>query len=148
MEDAFIIYLDRLSDEKEESIDFKTAPQFVNERELTFGQVDVNGKAYMAGDHLIIDLNVKASASMPCKICNEMSPFEITLNHLLITVEPKGAVYDFSEDVREALLLELPQVTECQGGECPDRVGVEKYFAKSSSSEEHFPFSALDEGDN
>ena len=140
MKDSFVIYIDRLSEEREEPIDLSidSAILEVDEAGLGFqGDVDVSGKAYMANEHLVIDLSINAIALLPCKICNEMRPYPIEIGHTLITrdlSETKGGLYNFGGDVREAILIEIPSIFECNGGDCPARKEMEKYLANKETS--------------
>ncbi len=139
MKDSFVIYLDRLSEEREEPIDLTVDSDVLNvhENELDFtGDVSVEGKAYLANEHLVIDLSIGATASLPCKICNEMRDYPIDITHTLITrdlSEMKGHTYDFGVDVREAIIIEIPTIFECNSGECPERVEMEKYIVNKET---------------
>jgi uncharacterized metal-binding protein YceD (DUF177 family) len=146
--DLFIIYIERLKNEHVEKIEETIAPDFleIEENELSFKDpVHMKGRAYLTNKHLILDLQVKTSALLPCAICNLPTPQPIE-EKLTLTVElsdTPSQVYDFSEDLRTALLLTVPQFIECEGGSCPHRKETEKYFSEPKEKI-HTPFSDLD----
>ncbi len=155
-DDRFLIYIDRLKDQQTEVLNFLLPPSFlqIEEKELRFNRpVKVDGKAYLAHDELIVDLDIVACAEMPCAICNEPTEVPIELDHVLL-VEPWSdsgeRVYDLRPAVREAILLELPLRAECAGG-CPKRAELEKFLKKESSDGpdkgEFHPFGQLSADD-
>lgn len=133
--DSFVIYLDRLRDERAETIDFQVDAdeiQIAEEQLRADGQVTLKGKAYLANDHLVLDLSIKAVLLLPCKICTEMRPFPVEIEHTIITRDLdgiKGAKYNFFNDVREAIMLEIPTIFECNGGHCSQRDALQKYLS-------------------
>lgn len=138
MNDQFHIYIDRLKDQHTEVLNLSLTPDFldVDEPELRFRKpVAVRGKAYLALQELVLDLEVAATAEMPCAICNEPTETPINLDRLML-VEPisevQSGIFDMRSLVREAILLELPLKVECPGG-CPKRLEVEKFFKQPSS---------------
>jgi len=153
MNNEFKIFIDRLNDGNEVEIEEKVSSKFldVQEPELHFApDVTFKGKAYLADDHLVIHLQVRATAIMPCKICNE--PVQVPLNlHDLTFTEPVkeifSSIFDFSPLLREAILLELPPFIECHEGTCPEREDVKKFFTPKGQNEKQndhfFPFSSL-----
>jgi hypothetical protein len=59
-------------------------------------------------------------------------------------------VYDLKEDLREALLIELPRTVECNQGNCSERGTLAPFLRseKQSLHPTHFPFAGLDEKKN
>ena len=147
--DALKLYIDRLKNDDEESINETVSPEFLNscEKDLSFhNQVVVSGQAYLANQHLILDLKIHTLASIPCAICNEQTKVLIEVDDFALTVELgeiKSAIYDFSDDIRHAILLKIPPFTECHKGKCPNRKELNK-FLNPSSEPIHTPFSELD----
>jgi uncharacterized metal-binding protein YceD (DUF177 family) len=101
---------------------------------------------------LILKIKIQTKAMMPCSICNELTEIDIDIPDFYHT-EPvqdiPGSVLDYSDIIREDILLEIPQFCECQG-KCPERENVKKYFKDSNKQEKvsavknvHFPFSEL-----
>jgi uncharacterized metal-binding protein YceD (DUF177 family) len=154
MQDRFKIFVDRLKDGSELVIKETVSSDFldIQETELSFSpQVSFKGKSYLADDHLVVNLNVNATAILPCKICNEPVQVEILLSELTFTLsvnEIASSVFDFSSLLREAILLEVPPFAECQKGSCPERENVKKYFKqnnqKGKQNDHFFPFSSLE----
>ncbi len=155
MMDRFKIYLDRLANDQVEKISETLSSDFlkIEESDLSFvNPVEIKGEAYLANDHLIIHLVVKTQANMPCSICNEMIPYSVNIDnfyHAEEMTKSKTTIFDFSDVLREGILIDIPPFLECNG-KCPKRKEVDHYFKKenklSSSSEEiHYPFKGLDE---
>lgn len=152
MLEPFKIWIDRLTDGKSEKICAQVNPNFleIEEKELQFSApVQIEGKAYLADQELIIHLAASGVALMPCSICNEMTSICIRIEnfyHAESLESIKGAVFDFSIPLREALLLELPNYVECNGGHCPQRNLITPYLKseKKSTPDVHFPFAKLE----
>lgn len=152
MLEIFQIWVDRLKQQERTSFEGSLPPDFleIEEAELTFlNPVVVKGEAYLADEELILCFDVKASALMPCAICNEKTRFEIDVRqayHAEPLSEVKGAVFDCSGIVREAVLIELPHYVECSGGKCPERAKIAPYLTSSKKQEEttYYPFKNLD----
>lgn len=146
------IFIDRLKEGKEACIKETLDPRFlaVQEAELQFDQpVEVVGKAYLSEEHLVLQLKAVAYAKMPCSVCNQMIEIKIQLPESFCQAVPlteiQGAIFDGTELVREALLLELPKYVECKEGNCPERSSIAPYLRPPARSKEstYFPFSDL-----
>jgi len=144
----FQIYIDRLKDDDTEIIYEVVQPEFLEiaEKDLSFtSDVTISGKAYLAKNHLILDLKIKLYANLPCSICNEKTeiPIEIEdFTHTQEICEIPSAIYDYTEELRSAILLKIPQFIECNHGHCPSRKEVNKYL-KVSDPDTYSPFSDL-----
>lgn len=146
------IYIDRLKGGHLESIQ-ETVPQDfmdIHEKELSFIKpVSVSGSAYLVGQELILRLKVSTEILLPCAICNEPIEFPIVLNdfcHAVDIGELKSSVFDYSSELREAILLQTPQFAECHNGNCPERESLKKFLkpARPKANPSQFPFSDLD----
>ena len=154
MESIFHINIDRLKDGKTLHIEEDVDSSFldINENELKFDpQIHVKGDASLADDHFVLRLQAKAKGYLPCTICNGMTAIPIRVENFYFSlplVELKSPIFDYSEPLREALLLELPLYVECREGLCPEREKIKVYLKKKDDSEDtsstHFPFSDLD----
>ncbi|MDJ0651457.1 MAG: hypothetical protein QNJ27_00350 [Simkaniaceae bacterium] len=139
------IYIDRLGDGKTEKIDETLSPEImdVHEKDLQFNRpIQLLGKAYLAEDHLIIQLKIKTEAEIPCLICNERTQKKIVISSFCHTEDVaniKGHVYNCAAFVREAILLEVPSFVECAGN-CSKRAQLKNYLHKE---ETQFPFADL-----
>lgn len=153
MDDTFKIFVDQLRDGHELKIQEQCSPAFLNvrESELIFEKdISVIGRAYLASDELVIQLQVDAQALIPCLICNEWVEVDIKLEDFYAAkplAEIKGAIFDFSEILREEILLEVPQFTECDNGHCPKRTEIQKYLKQldddQDEEEGYHPFAQL-----
>jgi uncharacterized metal-binding protein YceD (DUF177 family) len=149
MIDNFKIYIDRLRAE-EEKIEEILSPFFmqIEESDLAFKEpIELKAKAYLTDDNLVFQFTCITTALMPCAICNEDVKIKIEVKENC-QIEPleniKGGIFDFKEIVREAILLELPLITECHEGNCPERANMAKYLSKNNNREtEAHPFSDL-----
>ncbi|NGX45121.1 MAG: hypothetical protein K940chlam2_00264 [Chlamydiae bacterium] len=146
------IYPDRLKGGDTETIDERVAPDFFDLKasELSFpSEVIVSGQAYLANTHLVLQLKIKAKATVPCAICNETTQIPLLIEELYLTKdldELPSAVYDYTDEVRTALLLKAPQFAECHEGNCPKRQEVKKYLRPPSAKKDdgtYHPFSDL-----
>jgi uncharacterized metal-binding protein YceD (DUF177 family) len=150
------IFIDRLKDGHIEKFSFQAPSAFLdlNEKDLTCsGLIEIQGEAYIATDHLILKLELSTTISMPCSICNEQTEIKLHVPdfyHAEPLHEIKGAVFDYTECLREDILIQIPQFTECHGGKCPERENIKNFLKKetsstssSASSTVHFPFSDL-----
>ena len=143
MEDAFIIYINPLKKGKIEEIDQLFLPDFleVREEDLEFNfDVAVKGQAYVADQDLILHLDIKTKATIPCSICNEPVDVDVKLQGFYY-VEPladiNSGVFNMREPIREAVLLETPPFVECHQGKCPHRENIEKYLSPPREDREN-----------
>lgn len=130
----FNIYIDRLVGGRIEKIDEAIDPVVMqsDDNMLTFDQpVNISGKAYLAEDFLVINIDINTKYKAPCKICSEMltTSFEATgvyLTEELTKVPAK--VFDASGQIRDTIFLDIPDYHECEGG-CPDERRVKRLFS-------------------
>ncbi|MCB1107415.1 MAG: hypothetical protein KDK76_04890 [Chlamydiia bacterium] len=145
MDNLLKIYIDRLSNERTEKIEESLSPEFmdVREKDLQFkSPVSIKGKAYLAENHLVIQLSVETNAHIPCLICDEWVEKKLTIKTFYHTEELeniKGQVYDYTNPLREAILLEVPSYVECMEN-CPKRGELKNYLQKGN---DQFPFADL-----
>lgn len=142
--DVLKIFIDRLKSEETEHIQQEVLPDFidVHEADCDFSSpVQIQGEAYLANDHLVIHLKASTAASIPCRTCNGplKTPVSVDFTHTVDLTTLTNPVFDYSVDLREALLLQTPQFVECAS--CPERDTVNKYLKQPHSSQ--FPFSNL-----
>jgi uncharacterized metal-binding protein YceD (DUF177 family) len=144
---AFNIFIDRLKGGATEKIEETHDSAFLgpDETDLKFGEaVKVKGTAYLTDDHLVIQMRAATMIQMPCAVCNKLQGIKLVGE--FTTAEPiaeiRGAVFDYSEALREALLLELPKTIECNGGKCPERAAIKPYLQEETRT--YFPFADLE----
>jgi uncharacterized metal-binding protein YceD (DUF177 family) len=141
------IYVDRLKEGQEEIFEGTLPTSFLGTDPLFQETVFLSAKACVTGDLLILKLEAKTAAFLPCSICNEqvLVPLEITDVYHDKDLKEIPSVFDFSDLLREDLLLGLPQFTECRGN-CPERQSIKNYLKQSQeqdTSSVQFPFSNL-----
>ncbi len=142
-----VIYVDRLKEGQEECFEGTVSSDFLGNDPQFEPLVFLSGKAYVAGEHLMIKLKAKAGAYIPCSICNEPVLVNLELQDFYHAEDLKEipSVFNFSSLVREDLLLQLPQFAEC-GGSCPERETLKHILKReetSKPSDVQFPFSHL-----
>jgi len=160
MHEEFKIFVDRLRNGHKEKIEEKFSPQALEmkeEKELFFpSTVDVSGETYLAEDHLVLHIHISTQVTVPCTICNEKFTIPIEIPNVYISTplsEIRDSTFDYSSEVREAVLLQIPTYFECQDGNCPERTVIKKYLKPSPSSKKssspaenegvNFPFADL-----
>lgn len=156
--EKFKIYIDRLKNGHVEKFKETVGPEFleIEEEELSFPQeLQVAGEAYLADDHLVTHFSIKTTATLPCSICNESVHIPIDIQNAYSTVsleEVRSAIYDLSNEFREATLLQVPLFAECNNGKCPERDQIKQFLHNDSQAQNasgqppvvHFPFADLD----
>lgn len=136
MDDTFKIFVHRLRDGHSEKIEETLPPDFleISEEALSFhSPVRISGSATLADETLVLRLSIETEAVLPCSICNRDVPYQISIPNFYFTIgldEIKGAVFNYKEALREGILLELPYIAECNGGDCPERGNLAKYFTR------------------
>ncbi|GAB4236861.1 MAG: hypothetical protein Tsb0021_16700 [Chlamydiales bacterium] len=141
MDERFVIYTDRLRDGKEEVIQETFDPAFLelNEGNVSFEHpVEVRGKAYLAQNDLILHLSVDTRVSVRCIICDQKVAVPIEIRDLYIDVpldDVKGGTYSFQEDLRQEIVVEVPEYYECHEGNCPERKEIEPFLKDPQKNE-------------
>src|SRR3989338_2988581 len=140
MNDSFQVWIDRLKGGQTQKINENFDPTFlgIQEEELRFERpVAVKGEAYLSDEELILHLNASTLALMPCAICNRMIETKVMVENFYhaepIANIPSG-LFDFTEALREALLIELPKYIEC-GTKCPERPSIAPYIRSEKRQE-------------
>lgn len=134
MRPALKIFIDRLKGDAVEQIEEELPSDFleIQEEDLSFAHpIHLKGSAYLASQHLILELTISTSAQIPCIICNEKVEVSIEIRDVHHTIEVasiKSAIYDYSQEVRSSILLKIPTFVECQEGNCPERKTINKYL--------------------
>ncbi len=136
MRSEFVINTDRLRDGKKLEIDCKVLSQFLATEEhgpRFEGPIALSGSAYIADHQLILNLHIQAPAVLSCSICNDEASVPINIQnfyHVEDLKELRGAIFDYGQVLREEILLEIPQFTECNQGDCPERKHINNYLER------------------
>ena len=134
--DVLKISLHCLQKQEEIKIDETISSDFldIDEKDLKMNfPIQIKGKAYLSNDFLVINFSAKTQFQMPCSICNEFITEDLAIENYYETIplsKIKSSIYDYTEDLRQALILKLPQFIECNSGHCPERKNIEKYIKK------------------
>jgi uncharacterized metal-binding protein YceD (DUF177 family) len=155
MDERFRIYVEQLHDGRETVINEVIEPGFllISESDLIFKKdVSVQGEAYVASDDLVLHLNIKAEALIPCSICNELVRIDIAVKDFYFSEplsEIKSGIYSFEELLRETILIEVPLFAECNEGHCTKRNELAKFMKEpkgngGGSEDTYQPFADLD----
>jgi uncharacterized metal-binding protein YceD (DUF177 family) len=147
---ALTIFTEQLRNGKREQIDHVLPPDFfgITEADLTFhSPIYVKGEVYATDEDLILQLSAHTEVKMPCSICNEMTLVTLKTEELYHTVlldELESTTFDFTDILREEIVILIPQYVECQEGQCPERKTLSKFMkSKAISPQNHFPFADL-----
>lgn len=152
MDEPFKIYIDRLRGGANQVIDAELDPSFleVDEPDLSFPEpVQLNGDAYLTDEHLIIHLKALTRARRLCAICNQPTLIDVAAHnfyHTEMIQDIPSAVFDFREVLREALLIEIPLIVECNKGKCPERASIAPFMSSQERKENptYFPFTDIE----
>jgi len=140
MSTSLQIYLERLKEGVSEKIEcvVPSSQLDLSDDDVSFEDpVTLSGETYLASDHLIIRLQVTATAVLPCSICNDPVSIPITLSPFYHTEETDrlpSATFDYGQELREAILLETPLFAECNQGNCPHRKTIARFMTPSIES--------------
>lgn len=146
------IYIDRLKTGQTETISNDISSDFleIDEQDLVFDKtLQIKAQAYLANDYLIIQFTFHIIAFIPCSICNKMTKTILNLDNTCFSIalsEIKGAIFDFTDELRSTILHLVPSFSECNQGNCPYRSFLKKYLkspAKDGPSvkkDVYFPF--------
>ena len=148
------IFIKNLEGGQTEQLEGVLDPSFldIHESYLLFKEpIHYQGETYLADDHLIIHLNIKTNAELPCSICNKLIQVPIVIAdfyHTELLTELNSHIFDFTGPLRETILLAVPPFTECNNGNCLERGTISQYFKKektdpSAKENIYFPFADL-----
>lgn len=153
-DEAFKIYVDQLRNggHKEFNETFSTDFLDIHEKDLAYTDVvTVDGETYLADNDLVLHFAISASGLVPCSICNEPVPITVEIKnfyHLEPLDNIKSGIFNISEVVREAIILETPAFAECHQGKCPKRKELKKYLKEplktADGKEGYRPFADLE----
>jgi uncharacterized metal-binding protein YceD (DUF177 family) len=154
MQGLLKIHTEQLNEEKREEINLTLPPDFldVKEDDLYFPHpIHVKGETYVITDHLVLLLTVKTQVQMPCSICNKKIsvPLETQdISHTLPLAEMESTIFDYTDLLREEIILLIPLFAECENGKCPERDQIAKFMKKKAADPaadptQNFPFADL-----
>jgi uncharacterized metal-binding protein YceD (DUF177 family) len=158
MTDCCVLLLEHLREGKSTSIHetFDPLTLELNDSELSFDHpILVKGSGYLAEDLVVLQLDITGSCYLPCAVCNKPVKIPLVLKNTYITKPvsecSSGKVY-FMQDLREAILLEVPSFRECNEGHCPERPHLTQYLKQNTlktprqeDSDLYYPFDGLEE---
>lgn len=151
MDNPFVIQIDTLKGGSVKKFNASFSSDFldVNESDLCFkDKVQVSGETYLTDEDLVIHFNASTFAQIPCSICNRWVSLPLSVNgfyHTEPLTEIPGVIFDFRSIIREALLVELPKIAECNGN-CSERKDLSSYLHSKTpkdDSNQYFPFNDL-----
>ena len=112
--------------------DFDPSFLDIHEEDLQFvDPVHVKVKIEKKDSLLIFHLSLNTYATIPCSICNQPTKTPLTLKDYVHTEEMASythAHFDYTEILREALLVDVPFFIECHDGNCPERKHIASYL--------------------
>lgn len=151
MAEEFKLFIKQLEEGKKEIIHVSVDPAFLalHENDLFFpAPIQVMGEAYTTSINLILNFKCNIKLKMPCSICNKFIEVEIRTENAYYDFNLKeltSAIFNYTEVVREEVILNIPHFVECASGNCPERKGVAPYLRQPTKKPEtQFPFADLD----
>jgi hypothetical protein len=132
--EVFKIYLARLAEAENHPISGEVPPAFleVEEEALSFpSPVRFSGIATLSNGFFVLHLKVATEMALPCLICNEKVRAPLAFDDFYLSekaADVKGAIFDFKEELRSAILTKAPAYFECNNGHCPEREALKKYL--------------------
>src|SRR5579862_8775034 len=120
MESPLKIFTEQLRAGKREEIEHVLPSDLlgIQESDLVFhSPIYLKGEAYATDEHLILQLSAHTEVKMPCSICNEMTFVTLKteeLYHTILLDELKSTTFDFTDLLREEIVILIPQYVECQ----------------------------------
>lgn len=143
LENHLFIDLNRLRQENVEEFEVALDPSIMEldpaDNIKVTEPVEVQGRAYIADDELIVELDVEGVLEIHCAMCHEPFDYQVSVVnyvHNQPVSEIKHSTFDAKELVREAFLLEIPLFPQCGGNECENRDKIAKYLKQEGSAEE------------
>ncbi|HEX4838817.1 MAG TPA: hypothetical protein VFU89_00050 [Rhabdochlamydiaceae bacterium] len=154
MDSPLKIFIEQLRNGKRERFEHILPSDFldINEPDLVFhSPIYVKGEVYATDEDLILQLSAHTEVQMPCSICNQMTFVSLNteeLYHTILLKELESTTFDFTDILREELVILIPQYVECQNSKCPERQSLSKFMKNKAASPQnhswnHFPFADL-----
>ncbi len=128
--------LNQLEEGVETHFSFSLSTEELTSADCSFSYkspLKIKGKHYKTNDFLIIYFSANLEALRPCKICNEETSLPIEINNHTIAQqidEIREETFDIQDTIRSYTLGEIPDIIECNNGQCPERASIEKYLKK------------------
>src|SRR5579863_7200544 len=140
MESPLKIFTEQLRDGKREQFEHVLPPDFLalSEPDLIFHHpIYLKGEVYATDEDLILQLSAHTEVKMPCSICNEMTFVTLKteeLYHTILLNELESTTFDFTDILREEIVILIPRYVECQQGKCPERKVISKFIKKTQNN--------------
>ncbi len=129
----FLLNINLLKDgEPEKILSGEYPPSFldIDEPDLQFlDPVILEGTVVKTDKMLIFRFSFSTYAMIPCRVCNEVIKHKMTQKDILHTEEIQNNLYDYTEILREEILIHVPSFIECNNDNCPEREKMPKYLA-------------------
>jgi uncharacterized metal-binding protein YceD (DUF177 family) len=146
MKELLKIFTDQLQEGETETIDLTLPPEFLDlsEKDIqTPSPILVKGEAYVVDDLLIFSLSIQTEIEMLCSICNGMTRVSLENKNIDLSLslsELPSSIFDYSDLLREEIIMLIPQFAECSEGSCPKRKELKNHLKQDPH---YFPFKNL-----
>jgi len=144
------IHTEHFRDGNREEFQYVLPADFLDFREevISFhSPIHLQGEVYATDEHLILQLEAHTEIEMPCSVCNEKTFVTLKTEEIYHTIpfdEMEATIFDFTDIVREEIVILIPQFIECNQGKCPTRTDIAKFMkSKAVNTQNHFPFADL-----
>jgi len=135
----FLLNIHTLSENHPIIINKSFDPSFIDldEKEIKFEDpIEIKGKIYLASDDIIINVSSRTYVKLPCSICNEPIKY-LLVNKNYMHNQPlktlNDSIYDYTEIIRQAVILELPAKVECNNN-CSERENIAPFLKKKNNT--------------
>jgi uncharacterized metal-binding protein YceD (DUF177 family) len=150
MTEQLKIFTEQLQEGQKEIINLVLNPNFLEltEQEVkTPSPVHVEGEVYCIDDLLMLSLSFSTEIEMPCSICNKVARVPLQNKDIILSLpfsELPSPIFDYTQLLREEILILIPQFTECHPKGCPQRKELQPYLkTEDKKKPPHFPFADL-----
>lgn len=146
MAEQLKIFTQQLSEDARETINLTLAPDFLDLKEdelRASSPVKIEGEAYVLDDMLMVQLEVETTIEMPCSICNKMTKVQLENKNVVVSLplsELPSSVFDYTDLLREEIVMLIPPFAECKKNGCPERASLKP---KPKEPSQNFPFADL-----
>lgn len=135
------LYIDRLKSGEYKEFCLTSGPEIMSaeDNEATFEkEIQINGSAALANDHLVLNISINTEMKNSCKICTDPISHNISIeqkNMPFSLKTMKNGKFCLKDYIRELIFLNIPRYSECKGS-CPEREVIKKYLTKSDHPHE------------
>ena len=103
------------------------------------GEITAQGTCSLVDDYAVVRLDIRASFSVPCALCNERFDHHVVITswtHQERVDQLRQMKWDLSDVIREEIVISLPFFPLCGGKECLHVEEIRKYLHTPQQKDE------------